>query len=152
VHVDGTMASPKCLIFSFTRFMEAVLADSNQSGCLTVGEGVVLNGTFVVPDIASVSGSIEGDITARELIVASSGVIKGKVTAEIIDLRGEIHDTLTAKKSLFIRSTGKALGSVQYQKSRSKRAVTYRAHYKRLMATAQLLVRTDFGAVTRVHQ
>jgi cytoskeletal protein CcmA (bactofilin family) len=73
---------------------------------LTVGEGVVLNGTFVVPDIASVS--------ARELIVASSGVIKGKVTAEIIDLRGEIHDTLTAKKSLFIRSTGKALGSVQY--------------------------------------
>jgi len=102
------------LIFSFTRFMEAVLADSNQSGCLTVGEGVVLNGTFVVPDIASVSGSIEGDITARELIVASSGVIKGKVTAEIIDLRGEIHDTLTAKKSLFIRSTGKALGSVQY--------------------------------------
>jgi cytoskeletal protein CcmA (bactofilin family) len=41
-------------------------------------------------------------------------VIKGKVTAEIIDLRGEIHDTLTAKKSLFIRSTGNALGSVQY--------------------------------------
>jgi cytoskeletal protein CcmA (bactofilin family) len=67
-----------------------------------------------VPDIASVSGSIEGEITARELIVASSGVIKGKVTADIIDLRGEIHDTLTAKKSLFIRSTGKALGSVQY--------------------------------------
>ena len=90
------------------------MADSNQSGCLTVGEGVVLNGTFVVPDIASVPGSIEGEITARELIVASSGVIKGKVTAEIIDLRGEIHDTLTAKKSLFIRSTGKALGSVQY--------------------------------------
>jgi cytoskeletal protein CcmA (bactofilin family) len=90
------------------------LADSNQSGCLTVGEGVALNGTFVVPDIASVSGSIEGDITARELIVSSTGVIKGKVTADIIDLRGEIHDTLTARKSLFIRSTGKALGSVQY--------------------------------------
>ena len=90
------------------------MADSNQSGCLTVGEGVVLSGSFIVPDIASISGSIEGEITARELIVASSGVIKGKVTADIIDLRGEIHDTLTAKKSLFIRSTGKALGSVQY--------------------------------------
>jgi cytoskeletal protein CcmA (bactofilin family) len=94
--------------------LEAVLADTNQSGCLTVGEGVVLNGTFVVPDIASISGSIEGEITARELIVSSTGVIRGKVTADIIDLRGEIHDTLTAKKSLFIRSTGKALGSVQY--------------------------------------
>ncbi len=90
------------------------MADSNQSGCLTVGEGVILNGAFVVPDIASISGSIEGEITARELIVASTGVIKGTVTADIIDLRGEIHDKLTAKKSLFIRSTGRALGSVQY--------------------------------------
>ena len=89
------------------------MADSNQSGCLTVGEGVVLNGTFVA-DVASVSGSIEGELTVRELIVSSTGVIKGKIIAEIIDLRGEIHDTLTAKKSLFIRSTGKALGSVQY--------------------------------------
>lgn len=90
------------------------MAESNQSGCLTVGEGVVLNGSFVVPDIASVSGSIEGDISVRELVVASTGVIRGKVTAEIIDLHGEIHDTLTAKKSLFIRSTGKALGTIHY--------------------------------------
>ena len=29
-------------------------------------------------------------------------------------LPARVHDTLTAKKSLFIRSTGKALGSVQY--------------------------------------
>ncbi len=90
------------------------MAENNLAGCLTVGEGVVLNGTFVVPEIASISGSIDGEITARELIVASTGIIKGKVTADIIDLRGEIHDTLTARKSLFIRSTGKAVGNVQY--------------------------------------
>lgn len=90
------------------------MADSNQSGCLTVGEGVVLHGTFTVPDIAVISGSIEGEVTARELIVASTGMIRGKVVADIIDLRGEVHDTLTARKSLFIRSTGKAFGSVQY--------------------------------------
>lgn len=90
------------------------MAESNQSGCLTVGEGVTLSGTFVVPDIASVSGTIEGEITARELVVAASGVIRGKVTADVIDLRGEIHDTLTAKKSLFIRSSGKAVGNIKY--------------------------------------
>ncbi len=36
------------------------------------------------------------------------------MTAEVVDVRGEIHDNLSAKKSLFIRSTGKVIGTVQY--------------------------------------
>ncbi len=90
------------------------MSDNNQAGCLTVGEGVILQGTFVVPDSASISGNIEGEITARELILTSTAVIRGKVTADVIDLRGEIYDTLVARKSLFIRSTGKVVGVVQY--------------------------------------
>ncbi len=45
------------------------MADNNQNGCLTVGEGVKLTGTFVVPDIASISGTIEGELSAREILV-----------------------------------------------------------------------------------
>ncbi len=90
------------------------MADNNQNGCLTVGEGVKLTGNVVVPDIASISGTIEGEITAREILVGSTGVLKGKVTADVVDVRGEIHDNLTANKSLFIRSTGKVVGTVQY--------------------------------------
>lgn len=90
------------------------MSDNNQTGCLTVGEGVILHGTFVVPDSASISGNIEGEITARELILTNTAVIRGKVTADVIDLRGEIYDTLVARKSLFIRSTGKVVGTVQY--------------------------------------
>ena len=90
------------------------MADNNQNGCLTVGEGVKLTGTFIVPDIASISGTIEGELTAREILVGSTGVVKGKVTADVVDVRGEIHENLSAKKSLFIRSTGKVIGSVQY--------------------------------------
>jgi cytoskeletal protein CcmA (bactofilin family) len=90
------------------------MADNNQNGCLTVGEGVTLTGNFVVPDIASISGTIEGELTAREILVGSTGILKGKVTADVVDVRGEIHDNLTANKSLFIRSTGKVIGTVQY--------------------------------------
>lgn len=90
------------------------MAENNQNGCLTVGEGVKLTGTFVVPDIASISGTIEGELSAREIIVGSSGVLKGKISAEVVDVRGEIHESLHSKKSLFIRSTGKISGSVQY--------------------------------------
>ena len=90
------------------------MAENNQNGCLTVGEGVKLTGNFVVPDIASISGTIEGELTAREIQVGSTGVVKGKVTADVVDVRGEIHENLTSRKSLFIRSTGKVIGSVQY--------------------------------------
>jgi cytoskeletal protein CcmA (bactofilin family) len=96
------------------KFLGVFMADNNQNGCLTVGEGVKLTGNFVVPDIASISGTIEGELTAREILVGSTGVLKGKVTADVVDVRGEIHDNLTANKSLFIRSTGKVIGTVQY--------------------------------------
>lgn len=90
------------------------MSNDNQNGCLTVGEGVSLKGNFVVPDIASISGTIEGDLTAREILVGPTGVLKGNISADIIDIRGEAHENLTAQKSLFIRATGKVTGSVVF--------------------------------------
>ena len=86
------------------------MADENQNGCLVVGEGVKLSGNFVVPNSASVSGSIDGDLTAREILVGATGVLKGKVTADPVDVRGEIHENVTSNKALFVRSTGKVIG------------------------------------------
>ena len=51
------------------------MVDANQSGCLFVGEGVILKGNFAVPDIASVSGVVEGDLSAKQVIVEASGLI-----------------------------------------------------------------------------
>ena len=82
------------------------MAESNQQGCLFVGEGVVLKGSFNIPDIASVSGVIEGDLTAKQVIVEASGVIRGKVIGESVDVRGEIAEHLTATRSLIIRPSG----------------------------------------------
>ncbi|NCX14563.1 MAG: hypothetical protein EBW77_04300 [Burkholderiaceae bacterium] len=45
------------------------MVDANQSGCLFVGEGVILKGNFAVPDIASVSGVVEGDLSAKQVAV-----------------------------------------------------------------------------------
>jgi len=90
------------------------MVDANQSGCLFVGEGVILKGNFVVPDIASVSGVVEGDLSAKQVIVEASGLIRGKVVAESVDIRGEVAEQLTASRSLIIRSSGKVGGSVHY--------------------------------------
>jgi cytoskeletal protein CcmA (bactofilin family) len=90
------------------------MADVKQDGCLVVGEGVKLSGSFVVPNSASIAGTIEGDLTAREIMVGCSGILKGKITADVVDVRGEIHENITSNKSLFIRATGKVTGAIQY--------------------------------------
>jgi cytoskeletal protein CcmA (bactofilin family) len=90
------------------------MSEENQPGCLIVGEGVSLNGTFTVPDSVRISGALEGELTAREILVSSTGILKGKITADVIDVRGEIHQELTANKSLMIRSSGKVVGQLNY--------------------------------------
>lgn len=90
------------------------MAEENQNGCLVVGEGVILSGKFTVPDIASISGQIDGELTAREVLVGTTGVVKGKVTADVLDIRGEVHQDLISKKSLLLRSSGKVLGNISY--------------------------------------
>jgi cytoskeletal protein CcmA (bactofilin family) len=90
------------------------MAESNQQGCLFVGEGVVLKGSFNIPDIASVSGVIEGDLTAKQVIVEASGAIRGKVIGESVDVRGEVAEHLTATRSLIIRPSGKVSGAISY--------------------------------------
>jgi cytoskeletal protein CcmA (bactofilin family) len=32
----------------------------------------------------------------------------------MVDVRGEIHENVTSNKALFVRSTGKVIGSIQY--------------------------------------
>lgn len=90
------------------------MAEENQNGCLVVGEGVTLSGKFVVPDIASISGQIDGELSAREVLVGATGIVKGKVTAEVLDIRGEVHQDLISKKSLLVRSSGKVVGNISY--------------------------------------
>lgn len=90
------------------------MAESNQQGCLFVGEGVVLKGNFEVPDIASISGRVEGEISAKQVIVESTGTIRGKVTGQMVDIRGEVVEYLASTQSLIIRSTGKVSGAIYY--------------------------------------
>ena len=90
------------------------MADSNQPGCLVVGEGALLKGTFVVPDTASVSGSLEGTVSAKQVLIESTGTIRGKVVGEVVDIRGELVEHLTASQSLIIRATGSIEGEIHY--------------------------------------
>ena len=90
------------------------MAEANQQGCLFVGEGVILKGNFEVPDIASISGVVEGEITAKQVIIEATGVVRGKLSGESVDIRGEVNEYISSTRSLIIRSTGKVSGSINY--------------------------------------
>lgn len=90
------------------------MAENQQQGCLIVGEGVTLKGNFEVPEIASISGTVEGELTAKQIVIEHSGVVRGKVTGESVDVRGEIAEYLSSTRSLIIRSTGKVSGTIHY--------------------------------------
>lgn len=87
---------------------------ASEPGNFIVGEGVTIKGTFLVPERAVINGTLEGEITAKEMLVGASGRITGKVSVEVVDVYGEINDTLTATRELILRSSGRATGAVQY--------------------------------------
>ena len=78
------------------------------------GDGVVVKGAFTVPSKAVINGVIEGDLTAEEVLIGTTGRITGRVAAKLIDVRGQLHNTIVSEKSLIVRSTGKIVGKIHY--------------------------------------
>ena len=81
---------------------------------VVIGDGVVVKGAFTVPAKAVINGVIEGDLTAEEVLIGPTGRITGRVSAKIIDVRGQLHNTIVSEKSLIVRSTGKIVGKIHY--------------------------------------
>jgi len=69
---------------------------------------------FFIPSKAVVNGIIEGDLTAEEVLIGPTGKITGRISAKVIDVRGQLHNTVVSEKSLIIRSTGKITGKIHY--------------------------------------
>ena len=63
-------------------------ADSLES--VVIGDGVVVKGAFTVPSKAVINGVIEGDLTAEEVLIGTTGRITGRVSAKMIEI-GRAH-------------------------------------------------------------
>ena len=90
------------------------MAENIKPGSLFVGEGVVIKGNFDVPDMAAIAGLVEGELTTKQVMVDSSGVINGKVNAETVEVRGEITQGLLVTDHLTVYATGKITGTIEY--------------------------------------
>jgi len=90
------------------------MADSNPRGSLFVGEGVIVKGTFEVPEMAVVAGLVEGELNTKEVLVDTTGIVNGRINAELVEIRGEVTQGLHVTNHLNIRSSAKITGLTQY--------------------------------------
>ena len=90
------------------------MTDNNPKGSLFVGEGVIVKGTFEVPEMAVVAGLVEGELNTKEVLVDTSGIVNGRINAEIVEVRGEVTQGLHVTNHLNVRSSAKITGLTQY--------------------------------------
>ena len=90
------------------------MADNNPRGSLFVGEGVIVRGTFEVPEMAVVAGLVEGELNTKEVLVDTTGIVNGRINAEIVEVRGEVTQGLNVSNHLNVRSSAKITGLTQY--------------------------------------
>ena len=88
--------------------------DNNPKGSLFVGEGVVVKGTFEVPEMAVVAGLVEGELNTKEVLVDATGIVNGRINAEIVEIPGEVTQGLHVTSHLNIISSAKITGLTQY--------------------------------------
>ncbi len=90
------------------------MSEGAKDKSIFIGSGVVFKGSISAPNQAIISGSVEGDLTAKDVLIGASGVVSGNTEAEFIDVKGELNETVASKNVLIVRSTGKVSGDIEY--------------------------------------
>ena len=90
------------------------MAVDQDYGNLLVGKGVTINGVFQVPGEALVDGKAEGQLTADSINVTINGVVTGNAVASKVKVAGVMEQSITAKSSLLVESTGSVSGEIAY--------------------------------------
>jgi cytoskeletal protein CcmA (bactofilin family) len=88
--------------------------DMSQENSIFIGEGVVFKGSIKAPNQAIISGQFDGELEARDVLIGTSGIVTGTITAQFMDVKGELNETVTSHELLIVRGTGRVRGTVTY--------------------------------------
>lgn len=78
-----------------------------------IAQGMAFSGTLSGEGTVQVEGRLEGEVSLKgALTVATSGVIQGPVTADIVRVAGNVQGSIIAREHLFLERTGEIHGDV----------------------------------------
>jgi cytoskeletal protein CcmA (bactofilin family) len=82
---------------------------------LIVGREITLSGEINSCDKLIIEGSVEANLAnCRDVDIAESGLFKGSASIEDAEIRGRFEGSLTVRKRLLIKSTGRVSGTIRY--------------------------------------
>ncbi len=89
--------------------------ESSEAKRLIVGRDISLTGEITACDVLVVEGKVEASLgDSRMIEIADSGIFKGKAEIDSAEIAGRYEGELTVRDRLYVRSTGKVVGSVRY--------------------------------------
>ncbi len=81
---------------------------------ISIGPNVKFVGSIYSPGSANIDGEVVGKLEAQELVVGKTGSVSGDVTADRIDVHGQLHKDISSATSVVIHATGLVTGSLLY--------------------------------------
>ena len=90
-------------------------ASENEGKKLIVGRDIILSGRITSCDRLVVEGRVEADLSeTRAIEISPDGFFKGNAEIDQAEIAGRFEGTITVRQRLFIRSTGKVVGTIRY--------------------------------------
>ena len=91
-----------------------VLRPAKGSSKVIIGHGVKLKGEITDADEIQIDGTADVTMSADNLIVGSTGSLKGTIQADNADVWGNVDGDLKVSGTLTIQEEGSVSGSVEY--------------------------------------
>ena len=92
-----------------------VFRPTKGSSKVIIGNGVKLKGEITDADEVQIDGSADITVSADNLIIGSTGNLKGTIQADNADVWGNIDGDLKISGTLTIQEQGSVSGTVEYQ-------------------------------------
>ena len=93
---------------------------SKRSAQVIIGNGVKMIGEITEADNVQIDGNAEVTMNTDNLVVGSTGDVKGTITSNNIDVSGKLEGKITALGTLTVQELGTVSGSIEYQNMQIK--------------------------------
>ena len=93
---------------------------STNSAQVIIGNGVKMIGEITDADNVQIDGNADVTMNTDNLVVGSTGNLKGTITSNNIDVSGKLKGKITAIETLTVQELGTVSGSIEYKNMQIK--------------------------------
>ena len=85
-----------------------------ESARCYIGNGVKFKGEIIDANEVTIEGDVNVKMDANKLIIESAGKLKGRISADTVEVKGIIKGTLKVSDTLTIYDLGNVSGKIEY--------------------------------------